>query len=145
MAGVPRRKPARTALPDEAAWLAERERLDELDQADAAAAAGDDESGDQRPAGAPTPKGAPAGSGGSLPRPTLKLPSRPSGGDLGAFLLGFGMYALFLNFLHYGPVGVKGWLMAKFINSPLDPGELASAETSSSIDTGPVAPLSQGA
>lgn len=141
MAGVPRRKPARTALPDEAAWLAERERLEQAD-ADEAAAAGDS---DEQPAGGPTPKGPSAGpSLPSMPRPTLKLPSRPSGGDLGGFLLGLGAYCLFLNYLRYGPVGVKGWLLAKFINSPLDL-PAPSFDGSSSIDTGPQAPLSQEA
>lgn len=151
MAGVPRRKPPKSALPEENDWVAERERLD---QADAASGAGD-----QQPAEGPTPQRPSAGPGApsapDLPRPTLKLPSTPTAGDVGGFLFGLTLYALFINYLRFGPLGVKGWLRAKFMNAPLDLRGAAIAPldsgsgsvdtSSSSIDTGPVAPLSQEA
>lgn len=36
-------------------------------------------------------------------------------------LLGIVLYALLLNFVRYGPDGVRGWLAAKFINQPYAP------------------------
>lgn len=142
--GKPRSKPA-SALPDEAQWAAEREHLAELDAQDASAAAAA-----EQPVGGPTPKGSPTGPAAgmsmpSLPKPTLKLPtSMPSSTDVASLLTGLLIYTLFLNYLRYGGTGVKGWVMAKFMNSPLDAAALGAAAASQpgpSIDTGPTAPL----
>lgn len=79
----------------------------------------------------------------SLPRPTLKPPRRLSGGDVAGFGLGLFCYVLFINYLTYGPAGVKGWLSAKFLNKPL---QVSTGSTSNEldktagIDTGPKAP-----
>lgn len=51
-----------------------------------------------------------------LPSPTLKLPKRLDGGDAAGFAAGLLLYTLALNYLRYGPEGVKGWLRAKFLN-----------------------------
>lgn len=57
----------------------------------------------------------PAGSAGSsLPHPTLT----PSMSDGTGFALGLVLYALGLNYIRYGPPGVRGWLAAKFLNKP---------------------------
>lgn len=52
-----------------------------------------------------------------LPTPTLS-PPKLSGGDWGGFAAGLLAYVLFLNYLRFGPAGVKGWFRAKFLNDP---------------------------
>jgi hypothetical protein len=55
----------------------------------------------------------------ALPSPsslTLTPPRRLNGGDLAGFLGGMVLFTLGINFLAYGPSGVKGWFSAKFLN-----------------------------
>ncbi len=62
-----------------------------------------------------TPSARPRGkSKSSWPHPTLT----PAVSDGTGFALGMVLYALGLNYLRYGPAGVKGWLSAKFFNKP---------------------------
>jgi hypothetical protein len=49
-------------------------------------------------------------------RPTLRVPRRLHGGDLAGFLTGLFCYAIFLNYIEYGPDGPKAWFRAKFLN-----------------------------
>jgi hypothetical protein len=56
-----------------------------------------------------------------LPSPTLTPPRRLGGGDVAGFLFGLFLFALGMNYLEYGPAGVKGWFRAKFLNDPMDP------------------------
>lgn len=50
---------------------------------------------------------------------TLTPPKKLSAGDASGFAFGLIAYALFINYIRYGPAGVRGWIAAKFINKPL--------------------------
>jgi hypothetical protein len=50
---------------------------------------------------------------------TLTPPRRLTAGDASGFAAGLVLYCLFINYLKYGPKGVRGWISAKFINKPL--------------------------
>lgn len=50
---------------------------------------------------------------------TLTPPRKLSAGDASGFAFGLIAYALFINYIRYGPAGVRGWIAAKFINKPL--------------------------
>lgn len=52
-------------------------------------------------------------------RITLTPPKKLSAGDASGFAFGLIAYALFINYLKYGPSGVRGWIAAKFVNKPL--------------------------
>lgn len=49
------------------------------------------------------------------------LKGNSGGASVAGFLLGFGLYAVGLNYLKYGPAGARGWFAAKFFNEPFDP------------------------
>lgn len=66
-----------------------------------------------RPAAAPP-------AAGRAPTVRVRLP-----GEAGGFALGLLAWALAVNYLRYGPAGVKGWVAAKFANRPFAPGQLA--------------------
>lgn len=76
----------------------------------------------------PQPAGPSSGGLGGIPTPSIPTPDlskvsltpprRPSAGDLGGFFAGLVLYALALNYIRFGPAGVKGWLGAKFVNRP---------------------------
>lgn len=66
-----------------------------------------------RPAAAPP-------AAGRAPTVRLRLP-----GEAGGAALGLLAWALAVNYLRYGPAGVKGWVAAKFGNRPFTPGQLA--------------------
>ncbi|KAB2809297.1 hypothetical protein F9L07_19855 [Pimelobacter simplex] len=70
---------------------------------------------------------------------TLRPPRRLDGGDLAGFFGGLLAYTLALNYLRYGPQGVKGWLSAKFFNrvtvGALAPGKGASGSAGGSGGT----------
>lgn len=77
------------------------------------------------PTAAPLPVGPSSGGQGTpsfeapdLSKLTLSPPRRPNPGDLGGFMAGLVLYALAINYLRFGPDGVKGWLGAKFLNRP---------------------------
>lgn len=50
---------------------------------------------------------------------TLTPPKRLNAGDASGFALGLVLYCLFINYMKYGPPGVRGWISAKFVNKPL--------------------------
>lgn len=78
------------------------------------------------PSAAGGPLGTPSLSVPDMPRPTLSLPKRPDAGDVAGFGFGLVLYVLALNYLRYGPAGVKGWLSAKFLNQPASKSDLGT-------------------
>ncbi|MDR6212180.1 hypothetical protein QE364_003911 [Nocardioides zeae] len=64
-------------------------------------------------------------------------------GDVAGFAFGLGLYVLALNYVRYGPEGVRGWFSAKLINEPyqlrgdklVKPGAEAEDATPSSSTT----------
>ncbi len=75
----------------------------------------------RRPPGSSTAR--PAASppaAGRAPTVALRLP-----GEAGGAALGLLAWALAVNYLRYGPAGVRGWIGAKFANRPFTPGQLA--------------------
>jgi hypothetical protein len=72
----------------------------------------------------------------ALPSPsslTLTPPRRLNGGDLAGFVGGLVAYTLVLNYIRFGPAGVKGWLSAKFFNRvTIATGAAPSSSSSSS-------------
>lgn len=88
------------------------------------------------PAGGPSGKGGgrakpgprSGGLGGALKaggldvgKPTLKLPGKPSAGDVSGFAFGLLLYVLALSYIKYGKDGPRAWLAAKFLNKPMTP------------------------
>lgn len=52
----------------------------------------------------------------SLTPPSLR---KLNAADASGFAFGLVAYCLFINYLRYGPAGVRGWIAAKFVNKPL--------------------------
>jgi hypothetical protein len=77
-----------------------------------------------KPAAGRGSKSGGGGGFGSLPKPTLKPPRRPTSKDMGGFAFGLLIHALVVSYIRYGAAGPKGWLSAKFLNKPIQGDDL---------------------
>lgn len=72
-------------------------------------------------------KGAVRTTAASIPKPTLRPPRSAVGGkDWAGFALGLVLHALVVSYIRYGKAGPKGWMKAKFLNSPIQGDDLES-------------------
>jgi hypothetical protein len=67
-----------------------------------------------------------------------------SGKDLGGFALGLVLHALVVSYIRYGKAGPRGWLSAKFLNSPIQGDDLEKENRKSQNNGVDPAPSGRG-